>query len=287
MHACPCMRTYVLIHTCQFAGSHEKEALRKLGFCVKLNGADMGPGNGVKGAEHLPEALRVLWSGDDVGNLPVPCPEPKSYLELWLKGVSCSEVLRRARLHLKAAPPIISQKDVKQAMQHLLEAVYCRRLDMWVWEAVNRAVAAYKQPGSVEYQADSGLGPTRVKRMVEIVQKQAKSAFVQGLTVAAAVDVALGAAAAARASYAAQPLNGVLASEKARQHARQAIADALVTGSKPAGLVRQPIAAGALLQGHVWAGFVAASQIDPAHREMHDALFSCLSEFKAEFKIGP
>ena len=55
---------------------------------------------------------------------------------------SCSKVLRRARLHLNATPPIVTLQDVKQAMQHLLEALYCRRLTMWLWDAANRAVAA-------------------------------------------------------------------------------------------------------------------------------------------------
>ena len=73
----PSFRTYAA-----YAGEHEKEALRSLGFSVELDGTDIGPGNGIAKAVHVPEALQVLWFADHEGQLPSPCPAPRNYIEL-------------------------------------------------------------------------------------------------------------------------------------------------------------------------------------------------------------
>jgi hypothetical protein len=249
---------------------------------VQLNGTDIGPGNGIKtsGREHTPEALSVLWFADDAGNLPPnSCPEPKTYLDLWHKEAGCSEseVLRRARRSLKAPMPLTSLDDVKKAVQHLKEAVYCRRLDMWVWAVASRAKARYQQPGSAGFESDKSCGSTRVKRILEIVAKHAKWAFLQGLTEDAAVAVADDAAAAARESFLQDAFNGIRARECASQQAQQAIAVRLEDEN-----ARRPLMqAGFLLQDSVWQAVRASAQIDVAHAQMHDALCSCIAELEA------
>ena len=174
---------------------------------------------------------------------------------------------------------MIDSAAIQRAVTHLLEARYCRRLDMWTWEGANRAVAHYRK--SAEFEADEKVSKGRPDKLAAIIAAHARSAFAQGLTTAAAMQIGLGAGNAARISYAAQPLNGPAAQAQAKLHAEKATTDARATGVEPTGLVRHPNAAVNLLHDS-WHLFVASAQcLDPAHLDMHDALASCLEELTA------
>jgi hypothetical protein len=170
---------------------------------------DMGPGNGISRALHLPEACRVLWFADHLGNLPLSLPEidefPGTYLMLWQPGTSgISEVVQRAQKNLQTG--LINADSIRKAISHLREAVYCRRLDMWAWEGANRAATQYQS--SPEFQADSSFSAARAEKLTSIIKDWARQAFARGLTTATAVDVGAAACRAARASYDARPLDG-------------------------------------------------------------------------------
>ena len=286
----------------QYAGEYEKESLRVLGFCVQLNGRDIGPGNGAAKAVHTLPALLVLWCADHLGNLPANCPSPfdvPSYLDLWQKkpGGNGSEVCQRSRHNLTHGTrgtqgTIITADQIRQAVLFLQEAILCRRLDMWAWEGANRAMAQYYD--SPEFVADNNGQPydpagklkvtNRVDKIGSIIQEHARIAFSQGLTTAAAMQIGVRAGQAARASFAAQPLNGNAAKVRGDQQAEADIAAALATGVEPAGQLRLPMPDGALLRTGVWNDFVAsAGPLDPGHVDIHDALCSCLSELTTEY----
>ncbi len=136
------------------AGEHEKQTLRAIGFTVQMNGCDIGPGNGVKGSQHLPTAMRTLWHVN--GESP-PCPfcrtpsETPRYSDIWWDShVGVSEVVQRASANLKAkligAPALATAKD------HLREAVYCRKMDIWKFEMALRAILKLAVAGSITPQ---------------------------------------------------------------------------------------------------------------------------------------
>lgn len=180
---------------------------------------------------------------------------------------------------------------LRQAVHFLQEAILCRRLDMWTWEAANRALAQYRS--SLEFAADNDGQPyhlgckvtSRVNRISSIIEGWARNAFaLHGLTTGAAIQIGTKAGQAARASYAVQPSNGTQAQAQAKQQAEMAITAALASGIEPSGHLRLRMAQGALLQTDVWNAFVAlAGPLDAGHVEIHEALCSCLSELTAEY----
>ena len=166
-----------------------------MGFSVQLGDRDIGPGNGTQKAAHTLAPLLVLWYGDHLGNLPSCCPSPfdvPSYIELWLKtSANGSEVCQRARRNLKhgirgAQGTVITADKLKRAIDHLQQAILCRRLDMWTWESANRAMAEYR--ASAEFVADNNGQPyhpnckvaNQASKIGSIIEINARSAFAQG-----------------------------------------------------------------------------------------------------------
>ena len=101
---------------------------------------------------------------------------------------------------------------------------------------MNTAVSEYC--GSAAHQCDCTVGMSRLKKITLIIMRHTRAAFMQGLAMHAAVQVGLGSGKAARVSYAAQPLNGPAAQDRAQEDAEAAIAAALATEPKPVGLCR-------------------------------------------------
>jgi hypothetical protein len=123
----PSFRAYASL-----AGYHEKEALRCLGFTVQIDGKDIGPGNGcTEDGMHDETSRLCLYE-----IAPPCCLTPiDTYSNLWSSQVFNQKLLSVANEKLE---------DLKKVIDHVAEAVYCRKFDILQYAFAERAAHAYR-----------------------------------------------------------------------------------------------------------------------------------------------
>ncbi len=182
------------------AGLHEKECLRALGICVRMQLADGSevdigqttPGGLLHGlkknrVEHTSQALCVLFGCIGV------CPDSThQYSGLW------PDIASRARASSMSA---IGKVDRPTAILRLEEAIWCRKWDLWCSQkadvATEHSLAACLGEYSLRYAGTGKISKNQQKRhedemssMKSTISFSVRRGLKMGLTESAAADVA-------------------------------------------------------------------------------------------------